>query len=142
MQLKFSRWLLNVSIWIRYKATYYEMKHYVKKTKRTDYVCHLKSIGYCDRNIGKSYTLVKLALKYDLPIVVRYQTDARNLKDLEYKYFKSDKIKIETICMNLDRRQCKYETLLIEEGFTEKELRKYLNNEQPLCKNIIGYINY
>lgn len=137
MLLKISKWLLNISQWFRYKATYLEMKHYVKSIKHSIEVRWMKPVYPYMRNIGKSYSLVKLALKYDLPIAVPTQLYEKNIKHIAKRDFKNNNLKI--VVINDFSRGKRFETLLVEEGFKPSVLYEIV---YPMCKNIIGYVNY
>ena len=136
MLLKISKWFSNTSQWFRYKATYCEMKYYLKRVKHGKEVQWMKPVHPYMRDIGKSYSLVKLALKYNLPIAVPTQVHRGYLERIAKQEFNS--INLKTVVINGCCRGKRFETLLIEEGFSVDILYKVVF---PMCKNRIGYIS-
>lgn len=136
--LKLSEKLSNISLWFRYKATYFEMKYYVHKSiTDKDFMRYMKPIYPYMRNIGKSYALIKLALKYDIPIVVPTNPYANNLRYMAQRDFKSNNLKTIVAIENI--RGKKYDTLLIEEMIPDDVLNNII---YPMCNKAIGYIRY
>lgn len=135
MRLKISKWLSRLSQWAKYKSTYYELSHYVYESEiKHKSINNIKEIGHYDRNIGKSYALVKLALDYDLPIAVPHRSSGEYLRRLAEQYFYSHELKI--IVTNESAKGKRYNTILLEEGVDENILNCLI---RPMCKNLIGY---
>lgn len=112
MLLKISKWFSNISQWFRYKTTYCEMKYYLKKVMDGKEVQWMKPVHPYMRDIGKSYSLVKLALKYNLPIAVPTELYKRHVKQIAKEEFNSNKLK--TVVINGCCRGKRFEILLIE----------------------------
>ena len=124
----------KVSFRLKSLSIYFELRHYIVNKKS-----YTKKTYRTDRGIGKTYNLVKLALKYDIPIFVRDDVSKRYCKGTAFQYFnrrleKSKNFKI--IIANENARGRRYDTALLEEGVDSDVLE---NIVKPMCKCIVGY---
>lgn len=133
-EIKIVRSLEKIAFKIRSLALYLELKHYIVRKK--SYLMH---VYRWNRAIGKSYNLVKLALKYDLPIFVPDDVSMRYLRGIAFENFnhklkKSKRFKI--IKTNDYARGYKFDIALVEEGISEELLN---NIVIPSCGYVVGY---
>lgn len=126
MLLKISEFLEIVSLKLRQKAIYYELKHYIKKRKT-----YLKPIHYYNRGIGKTYSLVKLSKKYKCPILVCNE----NYRSIIKRFDKKGKIQVVTT-KNFDIGM-KFDLLLCDEQI---DISFIENVVSPRCKCIVGFV--
>jgi hypothetical protein len=128
MLLKISKFLEKLSFKLRQKALYFELKHFILKGKS-----HIKPVYNYTRGIGKTYTLIQLAHKYDCPILVSNDRSSRYLQDMNRKMFKSP---IKTYVCNEWSRGIRFNLVLVEEGIDFRTLRNIII---PSCKQVIGF---
>lgn len=128
MYLKISKFLEKLSFKLRQKGLYFELKHYIVKGES-----HLTPTYNYTRGIGKTYTLLQLAHKYDCPIVVRDNRDARRIAD-ESQYMFNKPVK--TIVASDRCRGMRYSLLLCEQGIDNRLIHEVI---RPMCKQIVGY---
>ena len=112
--LKISNLLKNISFKLRSASTYFEIKHYVLHKEN-----YLKKIHSWDRNIGKTYSLVKLARKFGLPIIVANHSNEDYIRYIENRCFRNSKHMIKVIVMNESIRGKRLEMALIDEGIDD-----------------------
>ena len=128
-----------LSQWLRFKATYLEMKYQLKQVLKGKEINYIKPIYYHDRCIGKSVALARLSAKYNIPVVVPTHTWKRLIEvDIpKYlpKYFK--KKKPTAIVIN-NIRSIQRLIVLFEEGLTNEEINMMAHQFQG---TIIGYRN-
>lgn len=113
---------------LRELALYIELHFYVKRK--------LNFIRYTlpfEKGIGKSYTLLKLAIKHDIPIVVKTQDDKEKLLENQRKYMN---LKGVPNILVYDQIENRYDIILIDEGLTGSDVHKL----KVLCNIIIGYV--
>jgi len=131
--LKLIMFLEKISFKLKSLAIYLELKYYIKNNQN-----YFMRIHKNDRNIGKTYNLVKLAIKYKLPIFVPNDRSERYIKDLVRRYFKNKKNKLTIIVASEKIKGFKYNKVLVEEGI-DYDIIHYII--KPMCKCMIGYIN-
>lgn len=141
MKLKIYERFSRLSYWLRYQATYLEMKYHLKQVLSGKEKCYIKPIYHYDRNIGKSAALARLSVKYDIPIAVPTSHWAgmvtRDIPRYLPKYFKKKLPK--TVVINENHRGQKYPILLVEERMSDKQM-SVVNN--MTCGKVVGYQNY
>lgn len=126
MYLKISEWLQSTAARIKQKSIYFRLKHYIEK--RQSYNMPVYSWGRC---IGKSYTLVKLAEEYGLPIFTPSHASAEHLRSMA----KSD---ILVIPMPREVKGLRYDIVLFDEGLRSSDILEAL----PLISRVsIGYVS-
>ena len=133
--------LSKLSRWLRYKATYYEMKYYLKEVMEGKSNTYVKYLSNCDRNIGKSVALARLSAEYGIPIIVpTYQWKNMIEKDIPAmlpKYFKYHKpIAIPEKTLLPDMR---FKVILVEEALS-RDIVMDLANRYSNGK-VVGYKN-
>ncbi len=129
MNLKISNLLNKVAFKLRQKALYFELKHYIVCKKS-----YLKHIHSYERSIGKTYSLIQLAHKYNCPIVVKFKSQGDLIKKMSRDLFKKD---IEVMCANDDIRGRKFELVLCEEGLDVNFVNEVL---RPMSECVVGYV--
>lgn len=140
---KIEKW----SYLLRFYATYHEMKYYLKRALKTEQD-YMKKIGHYDRCIGKSVALLRLSIKYNVPIVVPMNTYKKRLLDItKYsyisKYFKKKTPKIYVVCTGSGSANAalfgkiRNQVVLVEEC-TEEDQIKLLKDRGCI---IVGYKN-
>ena len=109
--------LYHLAYRLRYEVTYLEMKYHLKKVMKGKEDNYIKRIRYYDRNIGKSCALARLSVKYDIPVVVPFNSwTTRYTKDIPRyipKYFKNRLPQV--IVVNDYLRGKRFDYVLIEE---------------------------
>lgn len=130
MLLKLSKWCEILAFKLRQKSLYFELKHYIINNQS-----YFRKIRYWERNIGKTYSLVKLANKFKCPIAVR---DEKSI------------IYIKRMCQNLNIKDMlilpcnntiigkRYDKILCEEGIDGNFINEVL---KPMSKCLVGYLN-
>jgi hypothetical protein len=126
MLLKISKFLEKLSFKLRSTALYFELKHYIKSGKS-----YLKPVYIYQRGIGKTYNLLKLAHKYDCPILVSNDRSSRYLQDMNRKMFKTP---IKTYICNERSGWIRFDLVLIEEGIDYKAIKELVI---PRCKQVV-----
>ena len=126
---------------IRYEATYLEMKYHLKRVMKGKENNYIKRIRHYDRNIGKSCALARLSIKYNIPIVIPFNSwTTRYTKDIPRyipKYFKSRLP--QTIVVNDYSRGERFDYILIEECIPNEVIN---NIVIPMVKKgVVGYRN-
>lgn len=132
--IRIVRILEKLSFKLKSCAIYFELKHYVVKKEK-----HLIKIYRWNRNIGKTYNLVKIALKYNLPIFVPNDTAARYITGTAVQYFwnKLEKRKgLQIIIAQECVKGRRFNVALVEEGIKTDILN---NIVIPMCSCIVGY---
>lgn len=85
----------HLSQWLRFEATYLEMKYHLKQVMKGKKNLYFKYISRFDRNIGKSVALARLSAKYGIPVVVPTNTwkitIERDIPKCLPRYFKKKK---------------------------------------------------
>ncbi len=130
MNLKISKWLEIIAFKARQKSLYFELKHYMKNNET-----YFRRVHYWERNMGKTYTLIKLANKFKCPIAVKSEGSAtyieRMCRDLKIK--------------NINIMPCdnkifgkRFKCILCEEGIDIDFINEVL---KPRSKCVIGYVN-
>jgi len=130
MNLKISKWCEILAFKFRQKSLYFELKHYIKNNQT-----YLRKVRYWERGMGKTYTLVELAHKFNYPIAVSNDRTVMYIKD------KCRELKIEDvdiIVCNNSARGKKYKKILCEEGIDIDYMNEVL---MPMCECLVGYIN-
>lgn len=128
MYLELSKFLEKLSFKLKQKAIYFELKQYIKSGKN-----YFKSVYYCNRGIGKTYTLIELAYKYKCPIITQTICMGRYIERMSKKIGKP----VEAFGYS-DYRQLKgkrFKLVLCDEGMSPdamSELRK-------CTRQIVGY---
>ena len=89
-----------------------------------------------DRCIGKTYSLVELALEYGLPILVKDRISERYIKELAKKEFNVELRNVFVLTTSDSMRRLYYDIFLVDEGVDIEVL--YILREHG--KNIIGYM--
>lgn len=128
MLLKLSRLLESLSFKFKQKAMYFELKHYIKQGEN-----HLTHVYYYTRGIGKSFTLLQLAHKYNCPILVKYERSKNFLESLNHKHFKSP---IKVTVINERSRGKRLGLVLLEEDIDNKIFHEII---RPMCKQYVGF---
>ena len=133
MLLKISKLLYDIAFKIRSKSLYLELKYFINKKQS-----YLKDINYYDRGIGKSYNLIKLAVKYKCPIFISNHKMESYIKSLAYKILNRKKYnKLKTIVINnYGARGRRYKLGLAEEGFKESDINGII---KPMVTTLVGY---
>lgn len=130
MLLKLSKWCEILSFKLRQKSFYFELKHYIKNNQS-----YFRKIRYWERNIGKTYSLVQLAKKFNCPIAVKnekFVTYVREMcLDLNMK-------NIHIIPCNNSIRGQKHNIILCDEGIDENFIYEVL---KPMSNCLVGYIS-
>lgn len=96
---------------------------------------HLENITDM-RGVGKSSTLVDLALEFDLPIITRNYFSKNHLKQIANFKFEINNLKIVSANDMGIRDRVRSPIVLVEEGFSISEINRYLKNYD---KVVIGY---
>lgn len=130
---KLERW----SYWLRYRATYEEMKYYLKQVLKGKEGYYMKPVYSSDRAIGKSCSLVELAVKYHIPIIVptyHWKEELeRNITLYLPKHLRKRKPIVLVANENLLGR--KYDILLVEECLDAEQI----NIVKQVANSIVGY---
>lgn len=115
--MKLYQVLGNLSQWLRYQATYHEMKYNLKQVLKGNKTTCTKFIYNYNRGIGKSAALARLSAEYGIPVLVPTHAWKREIE--EYipmklpKYFKRKKPM--AIVENENFKGRRYKALLFEE---------------------------
>lgn len=85
----------KLSQWLKYQATYLEMKYYLKQVLKGKEDKYVKTVCDYDRCTGKSAALARLSAKYKIPVIV-YSHEWKELIEINIpkrlpKYFKRNK---------------------------------------------------
>lgn len=128
MLLKISEWLDLLSIWAKSNSIYFELKYYIKKNKSS----YLHSKNY-SRGSGKSYNLVKLAIKYKLPIYCNNHSAKDYLLRMARCTFNKT---IQVIVANEYARGYRFDKALIDEGIDFQIINDVI---KPKVKTLIGF---
>lgn len=127
--LELSKFLKEKAYKMRSDALFYELEYYFLEKKT--YIIYTNSM---ERGMGKSYNLIKLALKYDLPIMVGSSFSKRYLTYLGKTKF--DKIPNIFVFRQVeDVLGIENKPFLLEEGVSENVIR-YMRNKEFL---LIGF---
>jgi hypothetical protein len=109
------------------KSLYFELLYYIGKKE-----IYLKPIDYYKDGFGKTKTLLELANKFDIPVVLSSKQQMlyvrnynKKINNKEVKLFVPD-----------DLRGHKFSTVLVDEGVLESDIRKYI---MPITENIVGF---
>lgn len=89
-----------------------------------------------DKCIGKTYSLVELALEYNLPIIVPSLISMRYVKELARKEFGKELRRVIVLDSASNMREIYFGTFLIDEGVKKEFVDELFMN----CKHLIGYI--
>lgn len=76
-----------------------------------------------DRTIGKTYSLVRLACEYNLPIVPRKNLKRMYEEQARFEFYKE--IKVIPVCKGGRTREERYDIVLKDEGVSVKEVMDY-----------------
>ena len=106
-----------------------ELKYYFLTNKS-----ELIHVHTWERGIGKSYNLVKLAVRFNLPIIVPNHSSKNHLMSLSRLFFKNNQLHI--IVANDYSRGYKFKKLLVEEGISPDIMS---NIVFPMAETVIGY---
>jgi hypothetical protein len=128
--LKLSSFLEKLAFKAKQKALYFELKHFI--AKKQSYFLKIRKWQRC---IGKTYTLIQLAHKYNATIVVPNYNCGKNIKTMSKNIFKKD---INVIVVNECLRGKRYNIVLLEEGIKKDYISEILI---PVSKCVVGYIN-
>ncbi len=129
--LKVSNLLRKWSFKLKSMSIYFELKHYIVHQEY-----YIKKIHYWERNIGKTYNLVKLARKFDLPIIVADRSSESYIRSIEKECFRKTKNEIKVIIANIDSKGKRWDIGLVDEGINEKCLNWRIS---PMFKCLVGY---
>ena len=137
--MKLYRTLDKLSTCLRYKATYYELKYYLKEVMNGKRNTYLKYISKCDRGIGKSVALARLSAKYNIPVIVPTcswkDIIEKDIPEIVPKYFKHKKpIAIPEKTLLPDMR---FKVILVEEGLSRDAIMDLANNYS--CYKVVGF---
>lgn len=125
--------------WLRFRATYHEMKYYLKEVMKCKRDSYFKEITRCDRAIGKTCSLVELSVKYNIPIVV--QTYAwKNEIDINTVLFLPRHLrKRKPIVLVANETLYGYHSdiLLVDECLSNEQMELV----KKASNHIVGYIN-
>lgn len=122
--------LTNLSRWLRYKATYLELKHHLKQVLKGKEEQYIKLVY--ERHIGKTVALAKLSAKYKIPLLVSTRCNAMYIGALEskIKYFKKNK-PIVYVVNDYISKGLKTNIILVDEGISK--------NQQNLIDSITSH---
>lgn len=124
--LELSKFLKDKAYIMRSDALFYELEYYY--LEKIPYIIYTNSM---DRGMGKSYNLVKLALKYDLPIIVGNNYSKRYISYLGKTKF--DQIPNIIVLRKVeDVLGIENKPYLLEEGVNENVIRYMRNKEFQL----------
>ena len=128
------------SYMLRYRAIYEEMKYHIKLAKKDKIDHYLKKIYRDDRGIGKTYSLVQLAVKYNIPIIVpTYQW--KNTIEKHTGMFLPPHLRKNSkpivLHAGTNFRGHRFDIVLVEEGLSDEQMALLHN----VAKHIIGYRN-
>lgn len=126
--LKASKEFEKIAIETRQKAIQYELEHYIQV--KEDYI---KPVF--ERRIGKSKVLVKLAHKYNLPIIVPLIVIGEELNEISKNLF--GKPVNFVLGSEESLRGRRFDMVLVEEGFDESYIATVI---KPKCNYVIGYV--
>lgn len=130
MLLKLSKWCEILAFKLRQKSLYFELKHYIKNNQS-----YFRKIRYWERGMGKTYSLVKLAYKFNYPIAVRDE------KSIIYIKRMCQKLKIkELLILPCDNTIIgkRFDKILCEEGINRDFINEVL---KPMSNCLIGYVS-
>ena len=130
MFLKISRWCEILAFKLKQKSLYFESIYYIKNNQS-----YFKKTHYWERNISKTYTLVKLADKFKCPIAVSANSSINYIKRLARDLNIKD---IQIIPCNNSMRGKRFKLILCEEGIDIDFIQEVL---KPMCECLIGYEN-
>jgi hypothetical protein len=140
MLLNISGLLYRISFKLRSLSLYYELKHYI-----TNKQTYIKFTNSHDRNIGKTYNIIKLAIKYKCPIFVSNNGMKKFLLDTARDEFNKN---ITVYILSKDSRNEMWRKrnqplALIEEGTIDEGADDFINRYEltSYYKCIIGYKN-
>lgn len=112
----------KLSQWLKYQATYLEMKYHFKQVLKGKENKYVKNVCKYDRCIGKSVALARLSAKYKIPIIVYSHTWKKEIEiDIPKrlpKYFKKNK-PIAFSQNDLQLKSHRFDVILIEERIIE-----------------------
>lgn len=115
--MKIYKYLYKMAYKLRQKGLYYELKSHIKDDN------YLKLLNRHDRGIGKTYTLMQLSKKYNMPVLEPNES----LKSM----FKREFPKAIIISPNdIMSRGIKYDTTLLvdEKQMLAKDCNKYIDD--------------
>jgi hypothetical protein len=140
MLLKLSELLRRISFKLRSWSLCCELEHYIIHKQN-----YIKLLSNYDRIIGKTYNLIKLAIKYKCPIFVANENMKTNLLVMARVKFKKN---ITVFVLSEDTRNEKWKErnqplALIEEGTIDEGADDFINRYEltSYYKCIIGYKN-
>jgi hypothetical protein len=138
--MKLYQQLNKLSKWLKYKATYHEMKYYLKEVMDEKRDTYVKCTFDYDRNTGKSVALARLSAEYSIPIIVptcRWKDEIEKYIPARLpKYFKHKKpIAIPQNTLLPDMR---FKVILVEEGLSKDAID--LANKYSYGK-VVGFRN-
>jgi len=132
----------NLSQWLRYQATYLEMKYHLKQVLKGKEDKYMKRIGHYDRNIGKSVALARLSAQYRIPVIVPTHTWRESIeKDIPSylpKYFKK-KLPMVFVHNDISLKGNRFPVILVEERIIEERNCEIANNIS--YGKFVGYRN-
>jgi len=123
----------KLSNMFRYECTYLDLKSKLKQAMRYsgyNYTEFVYQIDDRQRGIGKSRALAKLSQRYRVPVLVSSEAQAYSYKHGKYKPYK-----VFNVGNEVDMRGKQLYTVLIDEGFTNSQIEKYV---KPCCCRIVG----
>jgi hypothetical protein len=135
MSLKISKLLKGISFKFRSWSLYYELKYYIKNKQS-----YFKGLHETDRGIGKTYNLIKLAIKYKCPIYARDSMNCNFIWSEARRVFKKD-IVVYTLSKHeqtIPLCYVKEPLALIEEGIDNNLIEQKI---LPYYNCIVGYKN-
>jgi len=128
MYLKISKFLEKLSFKLRQISLYYEFKFYVVNGEN-----HFIRAYKHNRGIGKTYTLVRLAHKYNCPIFVSTRSMGNYIEKMYRDEFNES---VMIIVVGGNCRGMRFDLGICEEGIDEDSIYLIVI---PMCKQVIGY---
>lgn len=129
MSLEAAKFYEELAFKFRQRALFEELDYFIQN-KQT----YLKPIYPYQRQIGKTYTLVELAHKYNCPIAVPTFSEASYVKRLNEEFFEGD---VEVIvCYPGFVRGRRHELILCDENLSDDAIKSL-----KLCSDyLVGYV--
>lgn len=125
MFLKISKLLKKISFILKQKALYFELKHFIRKGDT-----YIKTVYVQERGIGKTYSLVKLAKKYNCPIITPNMSMMKHIYKIDKNIKVIDGYNGNNIIGHL------FDLVLIDEGIQESILTEII---MPRSKQVVGF---
>ena len=137
--MKLYQRLEKLAYWLRFRATYHEMKYYLKEVMKGKRDNYFKEITRYDRAIGKTCSLAELSVKYNIPIVVSTHVWKNDIDRNTVLFLPRHLRKRKPIVLVANETLYGYHSdiLLVDECLSAEQIELVKKS----CNHIVGYVN-